>query len=128
MTVTRAQIAKAKALLKDKRAAGDHGFKGRQLTAWNRQRNTFKKRLEKVIKGTTLTSRDREWPKCPREVVPQFVAGLSATRNCMTCPPGKGCNVNGRMKNPKWSGGTRGGQAWCSAVDRLIRDVRLNNF
>jgi hypothetical protein len=125
--------ADAKRLLSDKRADGNHGFKGRQLEAWVKQRRHFKAGLRKVAKGLKTNKSDFRFPMCPREAVSPYVRkdgkrlmGSAAPRGHAFHP---GCVYVVRsttIKNPKWSGGTAGGATWVRAAHYLIGKAEGN--
>lgn len=79
--------AEAKRLLNDKRAVGNHGFRGAQLVAWRKQRRLIREQLRKIACGERAKMRDLR-------------AAWSAECPCMV-PPG--------------SKGTRGGHRWIFA-------------
>ena len=114
-------IKAAQALLAHPGATGDHGFTGKQLTAWKKMRDGWTSSLRKVVRNERLTKKELEAEyTCPLDAIPDavWVAGFNPGdghpphMNCVEFP-GKA------VKNPKHTKGTRSGRDW---------SIRLRNF
>jgi hypothetical protein len=120
--ITFEQLAnKARKLLKDPRATGNHGFKGEQLRAWKELRSAIKDALRSAIKDAltfySLTYIRARTAKCPRVVSNRdvHVHGIGNK----PCKDGK---------NPNWSNGTRGGANWTEDSQTVLIDIVNGNY
>lgn len=121
----------AKTLIKSPAAKGNHGFKGKQLAAWVRQRSFWMKKLGQVAKTGRTLGWQTDDPRCPREVVDKTITipgkrVPGVARKCGICKIGEGCNstmVTGSKskKNPAWTGGTVAGARWVERASRLVQ-------